>query len=227
MKNRRLNVLFIAVIALAAAPQALQDARQWANAAQERAETEFWSLFLSYQTPDSDGARAKGSSELFAMRRPDTASRCPLRRIALPAIDETRRSEGAKDSTPAKAAKETRRVSAANRGAAATTTISQQVRRDFDGEALASAERARMFEFSEEEKEALRGAALHARQTEKITGLASKTDIASSVPRYENFQIRVKKTMELDKLLRQKALDKRERRETNDEIPTPGPIGSM
>lgn len=222
MKNRRLNVLFIAIIALAAAPQALLDARQWANAAQERAETEFWSVFLSYQTPDAGGARAKSSTELVAMRRTGANSGCPLERIAAPAVNAPRNAEGAKDSTPAKAARETRRASAAMRPAA-----SQPVQQDPGDETIASAEPARTFEFSEAEKKALRGAALHQRETERLSNIASETDIASSLPGNENIQIRMKRALDFDKLLRQRVRYDRERNEANDEIPTQSPIGSM
>jgi hypothetical protein len=223
MKNRRLNVLFIAVIALAAAPQALQDARQWANAAQDRAETEFWSIFLSYQTPAPEGARAKGSTELVAVRGgAQTGDKCPFKRIVMPA-GETRDSEGVKAAAPSKAAKETR-------GARLTPGAAGpgQVERDFDNEAVASAAQpVRVFRFSEGEKSALRASALHGRETERMTDVAMKPDIASSFPRYENIQIKVRQVMELDRPMRRKARDSRERSEPSDDLPVANPVGSM
>src|SRR5918997_1316772 len=79
MKNRRLNVLFIALIALAAAPQALLDVHRLANAAQERVESEFWSVFLSYQTPSSEGTRGGVRQELVSAPRAEgTDTACPL-----------------------------------------------------------------------------------------------------------------------------------------------------
>ncbi|MCA1557505.1 MAG: hypothetical protein LC731_03075, partial [Acidobacteria bacterium] len=80
MKNRRLNVLFMALIALAAAPQAFWDAHRLANAAQERVESEFWSVFLSYQMPGSNGGDRGGVSKemVAAPSTQEKDSNCPL-----------------------------------------------------------------------------------------------------------------------------------------------------
>lgn len=224
MKNRRLNLLFIAIMALAAAPQALQDARRLANAAQDRAETEFWSIFLSYQMPGAKSLEARGTTELVAMRRQGAPDSCPLTVIPSRAAEAARASQANKSSTPARAIRETRRASST-----AELAASQPVDPVFDDETLASLDAVRRVGFSEEGKNRLRAAGPHARDTEKFADVATRAAFASFVPENENIQIRMKQALEMDKPLRRRIRYTRNRSDNADaaDIPLPNPAGSM
>jgi hypothetical protein len=218
MKNRRLNVLFIAIIALAAAPQAWQDAHRLVNAAQERAETEFWSVFLSYRTPAAGDAEAVSASGLVASNRHEAQGDCPLERgKQSEAVRDSRKNES---STPTRVIRESRRASAKS-----DQDAPQAVEADLDEETIASMERVSTAAFAEKDKNALRAAGLHARDVEKIASLASRATLASFVQGNEDRQIKVKQLMEMDKFLRQRA--RYDRPEPGDEIPAPNPVGSM
>lgn len=221
MKNRRLNVLFIAIIALAAAPQALQDMGRLVSVAQERAETEFWSVFLSYQTTESKGAETRGATELVADRRSGSTS-CPLERVRLRVDGATRNSQSNENSTPARSSQQFKRASAK-----AQPAENQPVEQAVDDEAVASLYRVRTFQFSEEERDASRAVSPHARDAEKLADVASKASLASFLPENENLQIRVKQVMEMDRALRQRVRFPRDRSESNDSLPAPNPTGSM
>ena len=227
MKNRRLNVLFIAIIALAAAPQALQDIHRLANAVQDRAETEFWSVFLSYQTPAANGAETKGATELLATRGSGSMNSCPLERIGAQTKEATRNSQTNENSTPARSSQEIKRTSFGAQVAASAPIASQPVEPNPYKETLASVYTVRAFEFSDEEKEALKALNLHARDTEKLADIASKASVAPFLPGDENLQIKMKQAVEMDKVLRQRVRYTRDRSESRNEIPAPNPNGGM
>jgi hypothetical protein len=223
MKNRRLNVLFIAIIAVAAAPQALQDMGRLVSVAQERAETEFWSVFLSYQTTEAKGTETRGATELMAARRSSAVNSCPLERVRLRVDGATRNSQSNENSTPARSSQQVKKANAKAQPAG-----NQPVEQVVDGdETVAAVYRVRTTEFSEEEKDALRAASLHARDTDKLADAASKTSLASFLPGTENLQIRVKQAMEMDRALRQRVRFPRDRSESDNSIPAPNPDGSM
>jgi hypothetical protein len=219
MKNRRLNVLFIAIIAVAAAPQALQDMGRLVSVAQERAETEFWSVFLSYQTTEAKPAETRSATELMADRRSGAANSCPLESVRLRVDGATRNSQSNENSTTARSSQQMKRASAK-----AQPAENQAVN---DDEMLATVYRVRTVEFSEEERDALRAVSPHARDAEKLTDVTSKASLASFLPGNENLQIRVKQAMEMDKALRQRVRFPRDRTESDDSIPAPNPNGSM
>ena len=207
MKKRRLNVLFVAIIALAAAPQALQDARRLVHAAQDRAESEFWSVFLSYRTA---GEQAKGATELVADRRSVAMTNCPFERIAARALDATRASQ-------TNIIREIRRASAKARAAA-----SQTVEPDSKDETVARVFSARTVEFSEVEKRINP----HARDAEKLADSSNRTTMASFLPDNENMKIRVKQA--LDKILQQKVRNTGDGNNSDeDNEDAPGDTGSM
>lgn len=223
MKNRRLNVLFIAIIALAAMPQALQDARSLVSAAHERAENEFWSVFLSYQMPEANSAATKGGSQL-ALRQ---QASCPLQRRAAERVEVARNSQSSEAPAQVRAKGEARRAKAQ-----ANPNVPETVEPAVDNvEALASeyayTYTVRPVVFSEEEQKALKAASLHARDTEKQADSDSKASLASFLQENQNMRIRVKQLMGLDKLQRQRNRDTRDRIETIDPASAANPIGSM
>ncbi|MBD0372078.1 MAG: hypothetical protein ICV60_14650 [Pyrinomonadaceae bacterium] len=222
MKNRRLNVLFIAIIALAAAPQAFYDAYRLANAAQERAESEFWSVFLSYQMPEADGAQTARATELMAARSQQPREACALERMAARA-SEAARSSQSNETAPARV----RVISAEAKGAKTILVLPETVEADSDGaDEVASALPSRSVLFSEKEQKALRASGIHARDIERIADAASKASLASF---RENGgpEIKVRQAMEMDKLLRQKTRNSREKGESLYEFSTPNTVGSM
>jgi hypothetical protein len=224
MKNRRLNVLFIAIIALAAAPQALQDAHSLVNAAQERAETEFWSVFLSYQTPGPAITEKSAATELVAARQPETKESCPVEQMAGRALKVVRDAEANDNAARVKIVN----VEAMRASAKANKSVPETIEVNFaDGESVASLYTVRAVAFSEKEQKGLNAACLHARDTERIADAASKAALASFIQGKENTQIKVKQLMEMDKLLRQRTRSMMDRGESVGEMPNPNPVGSM
>jgi hypothetical protein len=226
MKNRRLNVLFMAIIALAAAPQALQDVYGLVNAAHERAETELWSVFLSYQTPDANAREKSAATELVAVRREqETQEACPLERTAEQKVEVVRGSQSNNNA----ASKRNVNVEARRASAKAITDVPEMVEAEFeDGETEARTFTVRTVAFSEKDQKALKALGLHARDTERIADAASKTALASVLQGRESMQIKMKQTMEVDRLLRQKTRAIRDRGESFDEIPAPpNSLGGM
>jgi hypothetical protein len=216
--------LFIAIIALAAAPQALLDAHRLVSAAQERAETEFWSVFLSYQTPAANGTEKRAATELVAARRrQEEKDACPLQRTPERAVRVASDSQSNDGAARARAAG----AEAVRASAKANRSVPQTVEADFDdGEEVARVFTVRTVGFTEKEQKALGAAGLHARDTEKIVDAASRASLASFSQGKENLQIKMKQMMEMDKLLRQRPRSNRDRSESF-EVPTPNPIGSM
>jgi hypothetical protein len=199
MKNRRLNVLFIAIIALAAAPQALQDARGLANVLHEQAETKFWNIFLSYQTPD-----AARSSELVARRGTVAREACPLERM----IVGNRAADSRSKAVTSNVAKEKNRVPVVTPNAVTPEPVEPVI----EDEMLAVSFVPRTIEFAEKEKNALKVAKLHGAELEKLADMAAKLSMASTlVPGDQNIQIRTKQAMEFDRLMRRRARNNRER----------------
>jgi hypothetical protein len=222
MKNRRLNVLFIAIIALAAAPQAFNDAYRLVNAAQERAETEFWSVFLSYQMPEADGAKTSGRTELVAARRQQQETEaCQLEGVVARSTESLRRRQS-NQASPG-----TRVTNVETRRADAIPEAPETVEADFDNaDEVASVYTARPVVFSEKELKALKSAGLHARDAEKIADAASKGSIASFVQGNES-QIKIKQVMEMNNLQLLRPRNNKERGESVYEISTPNRVGSM
>ncbi|HEX8746765.1 MAG TPA: hypothetical protein VF717_06160 [Pyrinomonadaceae bacterium] len=222
MKNRRLNVLFIAIIALAAAPQAMHDAHRLVNAAQERAESEFWSIFLSYTSPEAGEAKTYGSRQLIAeRRRQETEEVCPTERTVV------RQAEASRNSRPS----ETRMRTKAETGRAASqeeenTTLSETVEAASDNRnEVATLSTVRPVVFSETEQTALRTVGVHARDAEKSAEAASRGSLASFAPGSQ-MQLKIKQ-VEMDRLLRQRTRTIKDRGETSYEIQTPNTVGSM
>ncbi|HEY0320450.1 MAG TPA: hypothetical protein VGC66_05710 [Pyrinomonadaceae bacterium] len=225
MKNRRLNVLFIAIIALAAAPQALQDAHRLVNAAHERAENEFWSVFLSYQIPEANGAQTKGSTGLSAgTRQPETKDTCPLQRAIAQPVEVARNSRSNEAPAQLRAKREARRAGAQAVNPDAPQTVEPAPVSD---EEVAAVYTVRPIVFTEEEQKVLKSAGLHARDTEKVADNASKATMASFVQENENVQIKARQLMQMDKLLqRQRTRSNRDRAESNN-MPTLNPANTM
>lgn len=221
MKNRRLNVLFIAIIALAAAPQAFHDAQRLVKAAHERAETEFWSVFLSYQVPESNEAKTSGKIELVAARSQQaTTESCAIEPVAARSAEAIRYSRS--NETRARAKAEARRTSAQE-----NTDVTEMVEADFDSaDEVAGVYTVRPVVFSEKEQKALRAAGVHARDAERASNAASKASIASFAPGREA-QMKIKQVMDMDKLMRQRNRNIKERGETLYDIQTPNTVGSM
>lgn len=221
MKNRRLNVLFIAIIALAAAPQALLDAHRLANAAQDRAETEFWSIFLSYQSQDAYGTEKGAETGLeAARRREETGSRCLLEQKAEQPVEVARTSQSNESLGRVRAVN----PETVRRSANADFNFPVTVEMDSDDEAVAA---VREMAFSNKEQKAMKSAGLHARDTEKVADNAPKAGLASLVQRNGEMQIKVRQLVEMDKLLREKIRYMEDSGEAGDDIPVPGPVGSM
>jgi uncharacterized membrane protein YqiK len=94
-------------------------------------------------------------------------------------------------------------------------------------EAVASADNVPAAFFSEKEQKLLKSGALHGRDAEKLPDATSKAALASFIQGNEEFQIKVRQAMEMDKLLRQRTRNAKERTPSVDEIPMPNTIGSM
>jgi hypothetical protein len=217
MKNRRLNVLFIAIIAVAAAPQALLDAHRLANAAQERFETEFWNVFLSYQRPGANGAGAGESRLLPSANQPDGA--CPLERMAAQPVMVARNSRS--NEIQSRANSEARRTKE-------ITGEPEQVEAPSDeSAAVADVDTLPTVELSAKELNMLRGARLHARDTEKIADSTSRATLASFMQGDQDLRIKMREALEMDKFLRQRTRSLQERDEELDDISVPNPVGSM
>jgi hypothetical protein len=221
MKNRRLNILFIAIIALAAAPQAMHDVYRLVNAAQERAESEFWNVFLSYQMPESNGSERGGVRMLPAAGREQVEGACPLERMA---SRSTEASRGSRSSTAA-------RARALNAEAKRTSTKfdsdeAEAVASD-DADEVASAEGVRYISLPEQEQKALRTSRTHARDAEKIADAANRASLASFMENNEELQIKVKQMKDMDKLLRRRIPGMREPVESFNAIPAPNTADNM
>jgi phosphotransferase system HPr-like phosphotransfer protein len=191
-------------------------------AAHERAENEFWSVFLSYQMPGANGAATKGGSQLMdARRRQET---CPLQRQSAQPVEVARNSQSSQAQVRAK--REARRSSVQANSAAAPETVESA---SDDAEATASlyTYTVRPVVFSEKEQKALKAAGMHARDTEKLADLASKATLASFLQENQNMRIKARQLMDMDKLQRQRNRYTRDRIESSDETPAPNPIGSM
>lgn len=222
MKNRRLNVLFIAIIALAAAPQAMHDAHRLVNAAQERAESEFWSIFLSYTSPESGEAKAQSKSTLIAARKgQETKEVCPTERVVI-----VRQAEASRDSQPgqarARAKAEARRTAAREEK---DTSLPEMVEAASGNNEVANVYTVRPVTFSERERESLRAAGIHARDVEKIAEATSRGNLAAFAPGRET-QMKIKQ-MEMDRLLRQRPRTVRDKGEFVYDIQTTNTVGSM
>lgn len=206
--------MFIAIIALAAAPQALQDARRLANAVEDRAQSEFWSIFLSYQTPSAKSTEARGKIELLAGRRSNDHSNCPLQRMVAQIAQTV--SESKTGYTLIRA-----RSLASNRRAKAQPVVTPQAEEpQTDDEMIASLDTARPVEFSEREKSALNALRLHARDSEKLSGAFPKPSMAFYW-QDEDTQIKIRPVLDVNKLPRRKARDVKERNNTSREMPEP------
>jgi hypothetical protein len=228
MKNRRLNVLFIALIALAAAPQAFWDAHRLANAAQERVEAEFWSVFLSYQMPDSNGGGrpVAGKEIVAAPRNEGTDTACPLRQMVASQGEAARVLQSNSNmQARARANSEVRRESAKAK-ATAPETVVPELDNDTADEAVAAEYTVRSITFTEKEQKALKSAAMHARGTEKVIEVAQRAALASFMQQNEDARIKTRQLLNLDRALRQKTRNSRDR-ETPEEMSVPGPVGSM
>jgi hypothetical protein len=199
MKNRRLNILFVAIIALAAAPQALQDAHRFANAAQERVEDEFWSVFLSSQMPEANASRQMDSpqrqlapAELVADAGASASQNCPLERV----VENVEAVASAYKATAESQARPSRAVRRAAEKAQAESAEPQEAMVD-DRQQVASLDAVRRVEFTEKERSALEAARLHSREAEKAADVASKASaFASFADDDEGLQIKIKQTMD-------------------------------
>ena len=217
MKNRRLNVLFIAIIALAATPQAIQDVRRLVSAAQERAEVELLSVFLSYQTTGETDREAGNAKGLVADNRRETKASCSLDHSGQ--AGETRDSESKQSvGAPARINRQARRVNAKADSADAKPV--QYV----EEETVASVDVIRTVAFSEKETRQLK-AALHARDADKMADEASRAALASFVEGRENLQIKTRQLKDMDKLMRQR--NRYIRGEADEQLPPPNPVGTM
>lgn len=215
MKNRRLNVLFVAIIALAAAPQAYQDAYSLVDAAHERVETEFWSVFLSYQLPGADEAKSSGRTELLAARSREEA--CPVEPVA------ARPAQSNETRTRAKA--EPKRKSTQE-----NSIITETVTVAFDNEnEVAGVYPVRPLVFSEKELKGLKGVGgLHSRDMEKIAEAASRASLASSYMQGNGMEMKVKQINEMNKAMRDRTRIMKEKGgDSLYEIQTPNTVGSM
>lgn len=212
--------MFVAIIALAAAPQALQDARRLANAAQQRAVDEFWSVFLSYNVPDANSPGTGGATELVADGGASATQSCPLERVVESAGRVTLISRGSAKSSLPKAAQAGRRASAK-----AQPSSSETAEVSFDAEEIASLDAVRRVEVQEKEKSATSVSSLHARETERLAEATNRAALASFVDADEDLQVKIKQAMEMDKALRQRS--RYNRSEPGQGAPRPNPIRNM
>lgn len=221
MKNRRLNVLFAAIIALAATPQAYQDAYSLVNDAHERVETEFWSIFLSYQLPGSEEAKTSGRTELMAARG-QREEVCPVEPVAARTAEAVRNSQSNEMRTRPKAEARRRGVQE-NQVAPETFTVA------FDNEKeVAGVYAVRPVVFSETEVKALKGAGLHSRDVEKIAEAASRVSLASSYMQGNGAEMKVRQLNEMNKAMRDRTRIMKEKGgEAIYEIQVPNTVGSM
>lgn len=225
MKNRRLNILFIALIALAAAPQAMHDLRNLVSAVQERAESEFWSVFLSYQSQEGNGTSRDGArgNELIAART-EKRSACPVQ------LGESQpQLVRSAESKPSQQRDARSRSNAEGKRTSARAEASAPEADDADAdvdESVASND-ALPSTASEKAEKALNSAGMHARDSERLANAAQKAALASFVDENGDLQIKFKQLMEIDRTLRQKR-NQRERSPLAPELPpVPNPGDSM
>lgn len=208
MKNRRLNILLVAIIAVAAVPQALEDARNLVNAAHERAEMEFWSIFLSSRLPQGDNQKSLSRSALLASARKEDGNNCPLERGS---------SDNEKVANASRTLRNTASPSRAlDSSSAKARPASQSEDIDFDADAVEGKDETHPVLFSEREKTALRIASLHSRDAEKSAAAkpsaAAKASLASSFSEEdEEARLRARRAAETDKATRQKIRYTRDR----------------
>ncbi|HEX8921326.1 MAG TPA: hypothetical protein VF766_07595 [Pyrinomonadaceae bacterium] len=81
MKNRRLTIFCVAVIALAGTPRAWQEAGKLLAFVQHKAQVKFWSMVLQPKARESMGAELVASAQPFEMNRASLDSTCALKGV--------------------------------------------------------------------------------------------------------------------------------------------------
>ncbi len=209
--------MLIAIVALAAAPQALHDAQRLVNAAQERATDHFWSVFLSYQTP---GAENRVAPQLVADNRTDEA--CQLERIVAGAARDASALRRGANSVQPKSLQAAERTSEK-----AESLVSEAVAPDFSDKELEGLEEASRALTGARERALARAAGLHSGDTGRALDAASKTTMSYSYVQTGESMKKVRQAMEMDKLMRQRARYPMDVAEPGNPPATPNPIGSM
>jgi hypothetical protein len=78
MKNRRLTIFCVAVIAIAGAPRVWQEAGKLLALVQHKAQVKFWSMVLQPKTRESAGTALVASAQPFETSQATLNSVCPL-----------------------------------------------------------------------------------------------------------------------------------------------------
>ncbi len=207
MKNRRLNVLFVAIIALAAAPQALDDARHLMNSAQERIEAGFWNTFLSYRERSIEAGHTSPQPELIAAVRPLDGEDCLFESEASTSAAAVRNaSRTIENPAPAQG-----RANPSRDNRALGLNVEEE-NFDFNFEKGDEPGAPQPVELTEQDKKAFRVAGLHALYAARVSDEVAKAAIASSLLERDE-QLRTRMRRETDKLTRPKVrylLDKGE-----------------
>lgn len=219
MKKRRLNILLVAIVALAAAPQALHDAQRLVNAAQERAADHFWSVFLSYQTP---GAGNRASTQQVADNRTAEHENCALERVVASAERDTIPQRRVGNSSSGRTLQ-----AAARTGEKADSQVSESVGPEFSAKELEGLEEAGRV--LAREKVAARVAGLHSGETGRALETASKARMSYSFVQTNENLMKMREAMELDKLRRKPVRYPMDVAEPGNPpvAPNPNPVGSM
>lgn len=78
MKNRRLTIFCVALVALAGTPRAWQEAGKLLAAVQHKAQVKFWSMVIQPKTRESAGIELVAQAEPFEINAASLDSNCPL-----------------------------------------------------------------------------------------------------------------------------------------------------
>lgn len=78
MKNRRLTIFCVALLALAATPRAWQEAGKLLAAVQHKAQVKFWSMVLQPKTRESAGLELVASAQPLTINAARPDANCPI-----------------------------------------------------------------------------------------------------------------------------------------------------
>lgn len=81
MKNRRLTIFCVALVALAGTPRAWQEASRLLAAVQHKAQVKFWSMVMQPKTRQSAGVELVARAEPFEIDAASQDSNCPLESV--------------------------------------------------------------------------------------------------------------------------------------------------
>jgi hypothetical protein len=207
-------------MALAASPQALQDARRLVNATRERAEEHYWSVFLSYQTPSAEN---RGATPYVADNRTKDDGDCPLERVAAGAEQKAIPLSRGGKSGPVRA------LQAAGRTSEKARSIESVASNAVGEEKLAGLEKVEARSTAAQDRSALRAAGLHTGEIEREAAAASKASMAFSFSQIDEKTLKLRQIREMEKPLRQRTRYLMDITEPGSppESANPNPVGSM